>query len=69
MKKSILILLSTCPLFGLVGCSGLELGGKVGLYRVDTYSQKSETFRKPLPWRCYFVRCEEPEEEKQVEGS
>jgi len=66
-RKSICLLLATCPLFGLIGCSGLELGGKLGVYRVDTYSQQSHTYRKPMPWKCFFTTCEEAE--KQPEGS
>jgi hypothetical protein len=51
------------------GCSGIELGGRLGVYRVDTYSNSVHTQRKPLPLKCYFVNCEEKEEEQQVQGS
>ena len=50
-----------------MGCSGLEIGGSLGVYRVDTHKQASETYHKPTPWICYFKSCES--ETKEVEGS
>ena len=38
----------------LSGCTGLELGGRLGVYRVDTYSQSVETKKQPLPLKCYL---------------
>ncbi len=54
-------------ILSLTGCSGLELGGKLGVYAVDTRAERSETFRRP-PLKCMFVSCPEVAE-KEVEGS
>ena len=43
------------------GCSGLEAGAKVGLYRVDTHSEASQTYHKPIPLKCYFTACDQAE--------
>lgn len=39
------------------GCSGVELGGRLGVYRVDERQESQRTYRKPLPWKCYFTNC------------
>jgi hypothetical protein len=36
------------------GCSGVEVGGKFGVYRVDERQDSSRTHAKPLPWKCYL---------------
>lgn len=41
----------------LTGCGGFEVGGKVGLYRVDEHAESSRMVRKPLPLKCYFTDC------------
>lgn len=41
----------------LSGCSGLELGGKLGLYAVDERREVQETASKHLPLKCRFVNC------------
>lgn len=40
------------------GCSGVEVGGKLGVYRVDERQESQRTYRKPTPWKCYFTNCE-----------
>jgi hypothetical protein len=39
------------------GCSGIELGGKVGLYAVDERREVQETASKSMPLKCRFVNC------------
>lgn len=41
----------------LSGCSGIEMGGKLGVYRVDERNDASRTYRAPLPLKCYFTTC------------
>ena len=43
------------------GCSGFEVGAKAGLYRVDTHSEASQTYHKPIPLKCYFTACDQAE--------
>jgi hypothetical protein len=38
------------------GCTGIELGGRVGLYRVDERQESSRTnVENKVPLKCYFV--------------
>lgn len=43
----------------LSGCSGIGLGGKLDLYRIDdrVESQNTKTTHRPL--KCLFVPCSE----------
>lgn len=52
MRKIILI-----AMIALSGCSGIEVGGKLGVYRVDERSEQSRTYRQNVPLKCYFVSC------------
>jgi hypothetical protein len=47
----------------LTGCSGVELGGRLGVYRVDERQESQATHRKPLPWKCYFTGCDDSAQE------
>lgn len=49
------------------GCAGLELGGKLGVYRVDE-KQESQATRREMtkPLKCWFVNCND---EDEVRGS
>lgn len=47
------------------GCSGVEVGGKLGVYRVDQRQESQATHRQPIPLKCYITQCG-PEE---VQGS
>lgn len=38
----------------LTGCSGIELGAKAGIYRVDQRQESQATHRNPLPLKCYL---------------
>lgn len=43
------------------GCSGVEVGGKLGIYRVDERQESSSMTRhNSVPLKCYFVQCEQP---------
>ena len=50
---------------GLTGCSGKEVGGKFGVYRVDEKSDHSRTYRKNVPLACYLWKncSEQPADE------
>lgn len=54
MKKLLIILcLSICT-----GCTGIELGGRLGVYRVDERQESSRTnVENKVPLKCYFVDC------------
>ena len=38
----------------LTGCAGMEVGGKLGVYRVDQRQESQATHHKPLPIKCYI---------------
>ncbi len=54
MKKLI-----ACSVLMLVsGCTGIELGGRLGVYRVDERQESSRTnVENKVPLKCYFVDC------------
>lgn len=68
-RKSICLLLATCPLFGLIGCSGLELGGKLGVYAVDERQESQRTYKRPQALKCLFISCSENNDVRNTEGS
>ncbi len=41
------------------GCAGMELGGRLGVYRVDERREEQRTYRNPKPAICYLLpsRC------------
>ena len=42
------------------GCSGIEVGGSLGVYRVDEREESSRMTRhNAVPLKCYFVQCEQ----------
>jgi hypothetical protein len=43
------------------GCAGIELGGRLGVYRVDERQESQKTYRNPKPAICYLLpsRCSE----------
>lgn len=46
----------------LSGCAGVELGGKLGLYRVDEKQDSSATVQaQTKPFVCYFKQCTQEE--------
>lgn len=60
MKKTLIMML----IILMSGCSGMELGGKLGIYAVDEKQDSSRTYRRPA-LKCLFISCNEP----QAEGS
>jgi CRISPR/Cas system CMR-associated protein Cmr3 (group 5 of RAMP superfamily) len=48
------------------GCAGMEVGGKVGIYKVDDREEIQTTKSKSKALKCYFVTCDQP---YAVEGS
>lgn len=48
-----------CVILCLVsGCTGLEVGGRLGVYRVDERQEFSRTnLDNKVPLKCYFVEC------------
>lgn len=49
------------------GCSGIGVGGKLEMFRVDERQDSSRTYRQAIPLRCYFTQCEQPTD--NVSGS
>ena len=50
----------------LSGCSGIEIGGKAWIMKVDEAASSQKTNATP-PLKCLFVNCQEKAEE--VQGS
>lgn len=52
-------MLIACGVLMLVsGCTGIELGGRLGVYRVDERQESSRTnVENRVPLKCYFVDC------------
>jgi len=45
----------------LSGCTGMEVGGRLGVYRVDERQESSRThLENKVPLKCYFVDCYQP---------
>lgn len=40
-------------------CSGMEIGGKLGVYAVDTHAERSETLNRPqrMSLKCLWSDC------------
>lgn len=60
MKVGIIALLiaAALGLTMLTGCAGMELGGKLGVYRVDEIKSSQATYRaQTKPLKCLFVDC------------
>jgi len=55
--------LLACSLLLLVsGCTGMEVGGRLGVYRVDERQESSRTnLENKVPLKCYFVDCSQPQ--------
>jgi len=52
MKRIILIIMAMAT----SACSGLEIGGKLGVYAVDEKQDSSRTYRRQS-LKCLFVSC------------
>ncbi len=52
------------------GCTGLEIGGKAWITRVDERQESQRTHRENMvPLKCYFVDCGAEEQPQEVRGS
>ena len=52
----------------LAGCGGMEIGGKLGVYRVDNHEDTQVTRTvQTKPMKCWFVSC--PDANYQPQGS
>ena len=53
------------------GCAGLELGGRLGIYRIDSRQESQQTFRNPKPAICYLLpsRCQQSAPVDEANGS
>lgn len=38
-------------------CSGLEVGTKAWVQRIDESQSSQRTYRESIPLKCYFVNC------------
>lgn len=57
-KKTFIMSGSFVAAFLLSGCAGIELGGRVGAYRVDSREERQSTrIEQTKPLKCYFVDC------------
>ncbi len=61
MRIGLTVSVLLCSLVMMVtsGCSGIELGGKLGVYAVDERKEVQETASKSMPLKCRFVNCSE----------
>lgn len=63
MKR--LLLISVIVLVS--GCSGMEIGGKAWISRVDEKQESQRTYRANVPLKCYFTNC--APEASEAQGS
>jgi len=61
MKRMLPVLLAVSAAFA-TGCSGLEIGGKAWVMKVDESYQSQKTLKTP-PLKCLFVNCKPEAEE------
>jgi hypothetical protein len=60
-----IVLSATIAVFGS-GCAGAEIGGRLGIYRVDERQESSKTHDRKVGLRCLFTDCDKSQE---VQGS
>ena len=65
MKKAILAIIAVV----MTGCSGMEVGGKFGVYRVDERSDHSRTYRNNVPLACYLWKNCGAQQADEANGS
>jgi hypothetical protein len=66
MKRAMKVLLCCAALVCATGCSGLEIGGKAWVMKVDESYSSQKTHTTP-PLKCLFINCKAQAEE--VQGS
>lgn len=69
MAIAYVVVMVVIAVAGLTGCSGMEVGGKFGVYRVDEKSDHSRTYRKNVPLACYLWRNCTASQADEAEGS
>jgi hypothetical protein len=58
MKRTIQIIVALVMTVTGCGCTGLEIGARAGLYRVDErYESQKTNVNNRVPLKCYFVDC------------
>ena len=50
-------LLAALGIVTCTGCSGLEIGTKAWISRVDERQESQATHRRSIPLKCYFTDC------------
>lgn len=68
MKRTIEVLLCCAALICATGCSGLEIGGKAWVMKVDESYSSQKTHKTP-PLKCLFINCNAQATEGEVQGS
>jgi hypothetical protein len=68
--KTIGIIAMVVTAAALSGCTGLEIGGKAWITRVDERQESQRTHREnTVPLKCYFVDCSAEAQSPEVKGS
>jgi hypothetical protein len=69
--KSIVIVAMVVIATAVSGCTGLEIGGKAWITRVDERQESQQTYRdNAVPLKCYFVDCSsKAPAQQEVQGS
>jgi hypothetical protein len=58
MKRTIQIVVALVMTVTGCGCTGLEIGARGGIYRVDErYESQRTNIHNRVPLKCYFVDC------------
>lgn len=61
------LLLGSIALILMTGCTGMEIGGKAWVQRIDESQYSQRTYRSNKPLKCYlWASCPE---EAEVQGS
>jgi hypothetical protein len=58
MKKMNVLIVAVVVALTCSGCSGLEIGGKAWIMKVDEAQSSQQTNAQP-PLKCLFVNCNE----------
>ncbi len=60
MAMTVVWALGACGIAAyLTGCGIVSGEMYVGTRRIDVYQASQKMYRKPTPWKCYFVNCPE----------
>ncbi len=70
MRKVIQITVALIMTVTGCGCTGLEIGARGGIYRVDErYESQRTNVNNRVPLKCYFVDCTPVKTTDEVMGS